>query len=1142
MPTAATPLFARLRHVSYKVVLAALIGGISLSLALSLWVAQQVDKQVEARFEQISTRHIERIRGRLELYVYGLKGIRGIFSEAPEAITPERFQTYLNSHNHVREFPGVTTWAFAERIPAQELPREHLAQHQISHYIRLDGQTDPNAGQEAWVLRLAESTTQQEGIIGLDLASEPLRQQTAYQSMQTGLPALSPLLPLVSKSTSNTKTGFLLMLPVYYRDLAHSSNVSGWVIAAIDGDHLFNFLRDDKALNTSLTLSISDITDAENLLYSNLPSTANVGQKREQRLRLPHAQQPQHIETIQFGGRTWQVSISANPAFYSGADRWLPPMTLAIGTLLSLLMAGALGFSSSLRRDAEEKTRTVSSSLRDRETLLESTIASMDDWVFVLDPDGRVMDCHEPPHSNTWQPREDFLNKPLASALPVAAHADLSNALNEVRTHRHASFEFSLHRTQHSRQFVARLSSRREGDGALLGATMIARDVSREREQARDLLVSEQKFRLLFAEAPLAILLTQENHYTDANPAALKLFGLPNSASLQHANIDVLSPLTQPDGQPSESGIRHIMQQAIAAGPQHREWMFRRLSNGELFPAELHLSAIELHGEPYFLAMVTNLSSQKQNEQILIQARDAAEAASHEKSEFLATMSHEIRTPMNGVLGMAQLMASSPLNSEQRDQLNTILQSGHSLLAIINDILDFSKIEAGKLSFEEVPFDLQIAIDETCELLLPAIRQKDLSLTVKLDPTAPFHVIGDPGRFRQVLLNYLSNAIKFTQQGGIEVSLTTRERGRGATLFELSVADTGTGIGIDPDKQSALFEKFTHVDTNRDHRFGGTGLGLAICKALVERMGGKVSMASAPGSGSTFRATFWLTLDPDAGHQTLPAIVPSLRGAPVLVIDGSTTNRELLVKGLAKGGLAVYGAGSVAEALLAVQRQSPRFVLLDAELPDGDADALITALRAEPALGAAVLILLSSRLDSSDQAFCRTHGIAAYLPKPARLGWIISAMNILATNEHDGLVTRHTLSHHHSRGNPLLTLRKGIRVLLVEDNAINLKVAARMLERMGCHVDMAGNGLEALAMAAQLPYDVIMMDVQMPEMDGISATRELRSRGFSDIPIIALTANSRDEDKQACRAAGMSDFLSKPIRYEDLHTCLSRWI
>ncbi|MDP2227186.1 MAG: response regulator, partial [Moraxellaceae bacterium] len=499
-----------------------------------------------------------------------------------------------------------------------------------------------------------------------------------------------------------------------------------------------------------------------------------------------------------------------------------------------------------------------------------------------------------------------------------------------------------------------------------------------------------------------------------------------------------------------------------------------------------------------------------------------------------------IRTPMNGVLGMAQLLAHSELNAEQLDYLNTIQQSGHSLLAIINDILDFSKIEVGKLSFEEVPFDLQVAVDETCELLLPQIRDKNLALTIEIDPSTPFNVIGDPGRFRQILLNYLSNALKFTQVGGITVTLRARERGRGAVLYEMSVADTG--IGIDPEKQALLFEKFSQVDTTHARRFGGTGLGLAICKALVERMGGKVSMASSPGRGSTFRATFWLTLDPDAGRQVLPPLLPPLRGAPVLVVDDSATNRELLIKGLARAGVAVYGAGSVAEAVLAVQRQAPRFVLLDAELPDGNAETLITALRAEPALGDARLLLLSSRPDSNDHAFCREHGISAYLPKPARLAWLVSAFNIITAGEHEGLITRHTLSSHHLRGKALPALRPGIRVLLVEDNAVNQKVAARMLEKMGCHVDMAGNGLEALVMTSQLPYNVILMDVQMPEMDGITATRALRSQGFSELPIIALTANSSDADRNECRAAGMSDFLAKPIRYEDLHACLNRWV
>ena len=1138
MPPAFIPLSSHLRRASYRVVLVVLIIGILFSLALSLWVAHQVDGQVESRFEQMSTRQVERIRGRLELFVYGLKGSRGIFAEDPEAITPERFLSYSRSRNLAREFPGAIGWGYIERIPATEDLQAHLAKHDLTGYFRLDKHTAPEPGQDAWVLRLIEPLSAHRQTLGLDISSEPSRQATAFKAMQTGLVSLSPPIRLLHDSPQDT--GFLLMLPVHYRGLAHPSNVNGWVFASLRTHDLFDFLRNDANLNTNLSLFITDITADEEIRLFSTAAIPDKAESSSKRIKPHHNPRLLREERIEFGGRIWRISISGNPGLYSGADRWLPPMTLAIGTLLSLMIAGALGFSSSLRREAEEKARVMTGSLREREALLESTLASLDDWVFVLDPDGRVMDCHEPHNSNSWQPRQEFIGKLLAGALPPSAQGDLDNALKEIRTHLQASFEFSLHSTSRSRYFFARLSARRNSDGALDGATLVARDITREREQARELRESEEKFRSLFAEAPQAILLTKSDRYVDANPAALDLFGVPNVSALQHISLGMLSPLMQPDGRPSLDALRDMMKNAITEGPQHQEWASRRISTGENIPVELHLSVIELDGEPHFLTMITDLSTRKQYEQALIQARDAAEAASSEKSEFLATMSHEIRTPMNGVLGMAQLLAHSPLNPEQREQLHTIMQSGHALLTIINDILDFSKIEAGKLSFEEVPFDLQVAIDETCELLLPQIRKKELSLTIELEPTTPFHVIGDPGRFRQILLNYLSNAIKFTQQGGITVSLRTRERGRGAVLYELSVADTG--IGIDPEKQSELFEKFTQVEATRDRRFGGTGLGLAICKALVERMGGQVSMASSPGRGSTFRATFWLAMDPDAGHQLLPAILPTLRSAPVLVIDDNPVNRDLLVKGLARAGLAVFGAGSVAEAVLAVQRQTPRYVLLDAELPDGNAETLIAALRAETTLGDAVMLLLSSRPDSSDHAFCRTHNIAAYLPKPARLGWIISTLNVLATKEHEGLVTRHTLSSHHSRGNPLPSLRAGIRVLLVEDNAINQKVAARMLEKMGCHVDMAGNGLEALVMTAQLPYDVILMDVQMPEMDGISATRSLRSQGFSDIPIIALTANSRDADKQECRAAGMSDFLSKPIRYEDLHACLNRWL
>lgn len=819
-------------------------------------------------------------------------------------------------------------------------------------------------------------------------------------------------------------------------------------------------------------------------------------------------------------------------------ERWLPVLALSGGILISALVAGLFVLTASLRIEAEKRARGMTAALRKRENRLLSTLNSLDEWVFVLSPEGDVLDCHEP-GTGGWQTRNAFIGQPLTASLPASSAAEFSARLQEALHEGQAHFEFELPGVAKTRHLMAHLTTCHR-DGQPNGITMVARDISSERARVAVLAASEKKFRLLFAQAPEAIVLMRHNHYVDANAAALTFFGVPNLATLQHADVSVLSPLMQSDRRFSRDVLKEMMEKAQAEGPQHFEWTFQRLSDAEALPSEVHCNHMEINGEAHFLSIISDLSARKQTELTLIQALDEAEAATNEKSEFLATMSHEIRTPMNGVLGMTQLLSNTELNPEQRDYLITIQQSGQALLTIINDILDFSRIEAGKLSFEEVPFDLQVAVDETCELLLPQIREKNLTLTLALAPDTPFYVIGDAGRFRQLLLNYLSNALKFTQKGGITVALHAREAGRGAAFYELSVADTG--IGIRPEKQEVLFQRFAQADTTITRRFGGTGLGLAICKALVERMGGEVSMASTPGHGSTFRATFWMSLDPHGDQQVLPVLATALRHIPVLVIDAVASNRELLVQGLAKAGLAVTATGSVAEAILAVREQPPRFVLLDTELPDGDADSLIQALRAESDMQDATLILLSSRPERNDPAFCRRQGVAACLPKPARISWLVGCLNILAGGEFEGVVTRHTLLAHHGRGMALPGLRTGIRVLLVEDNAVNQKVAARMLEKMGCHVDMAGNGLEALVMAAQLPYDVILMDVQMPEMDGISATRKLRAQGFTKLPIIALTANSRDSDRQECRAAGMNDFLAKPIRYEDLHACLDRWV
>ena len=1122
MPDAPPPLS---RATAWRRTLLALAGGLLLSGVLGIGVQQRLASQAETRFELLAQREIERLREHLDRHSLGLRGARGLFLEDAETVSPEQFSRYVDSRDITREFPGALAWAYVERLPGAEAGRHLQAAHGIDWQPAAAGDDA-----EVRILRLLEPVVAGLPARGSNLAALERLAPALDAALQNGAPMLSA--PQAWNASRQTP-GLILAMPVY-RGVRTPSNVNGWVITLLEPAALLHFLG---GAAERLDIVVSDVGGAGE------PASPPVDLFRmpppEQASLLPPGAPPllSRSSQVDVYGRVWEVRLQARPGFYSQGERWLPSLTFGAVFLLSALAASLLLLRERLRQEVESRASAITQALRERKQLLRSTLASLPEPVLILDAHGMILEAHLPPGTG-WLPAGECRGLSLRSLLPPAAGAECDARLAEAGATGESRFEFQSEERP-PRRYQARLCRRLDDGGRPEGYTLTARDITAAQAELEVLRRDEQKYRQLFTDAPQAILLMNQRHYLDANPAALALLGVPNLAALQHVNTGMLSPLLQPDGRPSLAAGREVMARTLTEGPQLTEWIFQRLSDGEVFPAQISSRAVTIDGRTCFLTALTDLSAQKRAETALVQARDAAEAAMREKGDFLATMSHEIRTPMNGVLGMAQLLANTPLNQEQRDYLATIQQSGQALLTIINDILDFSKIEAGKLSFEETPFDLQIAIEETCELLLPQLREKELTLTLRLEPATPFQVIGDPGRFRQILLNYLSNALKFTPQGGVTVALRAREQGRGAALYELSVADTG--IGIDPAKQERLFQKFAQADASTTRRFGGTGLGLAICKALVERMGGEVSMSSTPGQGSVFRATFWMSLDPNSPQQPLPALQPSLRDSHVLVLDSSDSCRESLVRGLNATGLSTSGAANLAEALASARQMPPRFVLLDAEHGDGDTATLAQALRDEPALASATLLALSARPDRNDLGFCREHGIAAWLPRPVRLPWVIAGLNILAHGEHEGVVTRQTLVMHLARGRPLPTLRRGIRVLLAEDNAVNQKVAARMLEKMGCHVDMAGNGLEALVMVSQLPYDLVLMDVQMPEMDGITATRSLRAQGFAELPIIALTANNREADRQECREAGMNDFLAKPIRYEELHSCLKRW-
>jgi two-component system sensor histidine kinase/response regulator len=664
----------------------------------------------------------------------------------------------------------------------------------------------------------------------------------------------------------------------------------------------------------------------------------------------------------------------------------------------------------------------------------------------------------------------------------------------------------------------------------------IALAIERKRAEAA-LVESEAKFRGLFDDAPMAYHeLGRDGRITRINHAGERLLGYKAEELVGRPVWELVAEkVSQEAVRRKLSGVMPLTAYERTFIRKDGELILVQVEDRLIYDAKGNVTGIR--------TTLQDITERKRMEAELQQARDTALESARLKSEFLANMSHEIRTPMNGIIGMTGLLLDTDLDAEQRDFAETIRASGDSLLTIINDILDFSKIEAGKLQFETLDFDLLHPVEETVELLAERAREKGLELASLVYSDIPTRLRGDPGRLRQVLTNLVGNAIKFTEHGEVIVRAEKESETEADVVVRFTVADTG--IGIDEAAGRHLFQAFTQADGSTTRRYGGTGLGLAISKQLVELMGGRISFTSEPGQGSTFRFTARFDRQP-ADAVEPPVNVRSLDSLRVLIVDDNATNRKILSHQFDSWGMIHAEADSGARALDALRAAARRgepydLAVLDLMMPGMDGLELARAIKADPAVAGTRLVMLTSFGQREQAATAREAGIEACLTKPVRQSQLFDCLATVMSQAPPAPAPSNVRTKTTTKETQMLSHKL---ILLAEDNIVNQKVAVRQLQKLGYRADSVANGREAVEALGRIAYDLVLMDCQMPEMDGYAATAEIRRRegAAKHTPIVAMTANALEGDRAKCLAAGMDDYVSKPVRPEELAAVLERFL
>ena len=1070
-----------------------LLGGLLLT-ALAVRIAHSVAMRgEEERFlwnaEQIDAAIARRVQDGVRV----LDGAAALWSSQKDPAKSD-WRDYFKRHPIGDGSSGLSGVGFIEVVPRsgfQEFNERLQAEYGTWAAVR-----PASSGDVAYVVRLIEPVEIDRVTIGFNMAAVPRRRATAEQARDEGHAVVTSPFSFDGKSQ-----GFFVYRPVFRggrvpdgiaaRRAAHI----GWVYALVRAPDLM----DQLPLNVGMRLTLSDGTTR---FYANNASPGALPFQSKRRIALP--------------GRSWTSRIEGSPD--ARVVRREMEIALLAGVLVTLLFSAVVVALNTTRRRALRIAANITSVLRESESRLRSIVEHIADAVIAFPADG-TLEAFNPAAERLFGiPPSSIVGRNVETILP-----SIRSAPTDGRTMQ------TIARRADGSEIAVELAVQPVPDDHRQLTVAIVRDISQRLAAHQELQASEERYRT--SQEQLGQLIENADdviyrcdargRFTFMNSTATRLTGYQIHELVGMSYLHLVRP--------DMRGIArefYERQHGDRLPNTYLEFPLTTADGREIWLEQKVQPVVENGVVIGYQGVARDVTERKQLESELALTRDAALESARLKSQFLATMSHEIRTPMNGVIGMVGLMLETDLTPEQREIALTVQMSADSLLTIINDILDFSKIEAGKLSFERNEFDLADVIDGSVELFASQARAKNVEIAAIVENDVPRRLRGDAGRLRQILTNLIGNAVKFTDAGEILMSATVESESESTAILRFAVTDSG--IGIESDLIERLFMPFVQADGSTTRRFGGTGLGLAICRQLVEMMNGEIGVESDPGKGSTF----WFTAELEK-HEPQPAISSFDAAARVLIVDGHAIHRRVFRHQVEAAGLCADVAQTMDEALSLLRRardENDEFAVAIVDL-NVDGSAFAYHARAE-GFGLPLIIVTSCGRRREDLETYHAAGFARVLMKPVRHSHLLNCLISLL-----GVPSTSALPHIEAPERPLT---RRMRILVAEDNRVNQRVVLAQLAELGHNAVAVGNGFEALAALDEIEYDAVLMDCQMPEMDGYEATKVIRGRKqCKNLPIVAMTASAMSGDRERCLLAGMDDYLTKPFGLAQLAEALA---